>query len=150
MVRMDVEEATRRFAELFAALYRRFYRRVAVGEYRLTSESLAILQHLADAGPLTVGEAARHMARSQAAMSELIKRLVDRGMLDRMPDERDRRRVLIWLTGAGRETLATAKAVLSHELLAGALAQMPGESRRRMIERLETLLDTEPRGTDDE
>ena len=141
---MDAKVAAERFAAMFPQVYRRFHRRVPHMEYQLTSESLAIVQHLADSGPLTVTEAARHMDRSQAAMGELIARLVDRSLLARMPDERDRRRTLIWLTEAGRQTLETARSVLSAMLLARALKQMSSADRRRLIETVRRLLDTNP------
>ena len=139
---MDTDDAARRFAALFPDVYRRFHRRVHHAEYRLTSESLALLQHLADSGPLTVTEAARHTDRSQAAMSELIGRLVARGKLARMPDDRDRRRVLVWLTPAGQQALKTARSVLSPDLLARALRQMTAAQRKRLIDAVQGLLDT--------
>ena len=144
---MDAAQAARQFAELFPEIYRRFYRRIHHTEYQLTSESLAILQHLADSGPLTVTEAARHMERSQAAMSEQIQRLVDRGQLARIPDQRDRRRTLIWLTDTGHETLKHARAVLSEELLAVALRQLSEQDRDTLIESINTLLRTNARGS---
>ena len=84
------------------------------------------------------------MDRSQSAMSELIARLVDRGLLARMPDERDRRRTLIWLTETGRQTLETAQSVLSPILLARALEQMSSADRRRLLDAVRRLLDTNP------
>ncbi len=147
---MDAELAAEQFAAMFPRLYRRFHRRLPHTEYQLTSESLAIVQHLADSGPLTVTEAARHMDRSQAAMSELIARLVARGLLARMPDERDRRRTLVWLTEAGRQELESARSVLSPALLARALAQMPSADRQRLIESVRILLETQPMQGDEE
>ncbi len=147
---MDAELAAEQFAGMFPRVYRRFHRRIGPAEYRLTSESLAVVQHLADAGPLTVTEAARHMDRSQAAMSEMIARLVARGLLARMPDERDRRRTLVWLTPAGRDGLASARSVLSPDLLTGALSQMPPADRRRLIDSVRVLLETQLSKGDEE
>ncbi len=50
--------------------------------------------------PTMVTEADRHIDRSRAAMSELIVRLVEHGLLAWMPDERDRRRTLAHGSGA--------------------------------------------------
>jgi DNA-binding MarR family transcriptional regulator len=147
---MDAETASRRFVELFPAIYRRFHRRLDHSEYLLTRESLAVLRHLADTGPLTVGEAAKHLSRSQPAMSEMIQRLVRRGMLERMRDERDRRRVLVWLTEEGRATLRRSERVLSHELVGSAMSQMPAMTRGQLIAGVEALLDTGPEEKDDE
>ena len=144
MVCMNPDVAAKEFAAIFPEMYRRFHRRVRPTEYQLTNESLAIVQHLADSGPLTVTEAARHMDRSQAAMSEQITRLVERGLLARMQDERDRRRTLVWLTEKGRQTLETARSVLSTKLLVRAFDQISSADRRRLIEAARKLLDTKP------
>ena len=141
MERMDAQQAAEAFAELFPDLYRRFHRRVHHSEYQLTSESLAVVLHLADSGPLTVTEAARHMDRSQAAMSEQIARLVDHGVLARTPDERDRRRILIWLTEKGHETLRQARSVLSVDLVAKAFENLPPDDRATLIGGIRALLD---------
>ena len=145
MERMDAQEAARTFGELFPAIYRRFCRRVRPTDFQPTPEALAILNHLAHSGPLTVTEAARHMERSQAAMSELIARLVKRGLLARLPDERDRRRILIWLTPAGRDYLRVSGQVLSEELLTAALAELSAADRRKLITAVQALLAVRPR-----
>ncbi len=139
---MNANHAARQFTELFRDVYRRFHRRVRHTDYQLSGESLAILQHLADAGPLTVTEAARHMDRSQAAMSELIARLVERQVLARMQDRRDRRRTLIWLTAHGRTVLQRATSVLSDARLEQALAKMSRDERTALIESIQRLLAT--------
>jgi DNA-binding MarR family transcriptional regulator len=83
-------------------------------------------------------------------MSEMIQRLVRRGMLERMRDERDRRRVLVWLTEEGRATLRRSERVLSHELVGSAMSQMPAMTRGQLIAGVEALLDTGPEEKDDE
>ena len=141
---MDAHTAASTFAGLFPSLYQRFHRRVDHREYQLTDQSLAVMRHLADTGPLTISEAARHMDRSQSAMSEILGRLVTRGLLARMPDERDRRRILVWLTQQGRETLKQASAVLAVDLLEQAMKGISAEQRERLILDLKDLLTTTP------
>lgn len=138
---MDADEAAAEYADLFPRLYLRFQRRVHHTEYRLTPESLAVLRHIAMAGPLTVTEAARHMDRSQAAMSELVGRLVSRGVLARFPDERDRRRTLIWVTDEGREMLNEANRVLSPERLLEAFEMLDPNRREILISATRELLE---------
>jgi DNA-binding MarR family transcriptional regulator len=130
----------REFAELFPRIYARFCRRWAPGEYRPSAEAAAILEHLADAGPLTVTEAAAHFDRSQAATSELIARLERRGLVERMPDERDQRRHLVWLTKAGRATVADIRRVLDPARLAAAFARMSSNMRRELVAGMRALL----------
>jgi|GEM_PF-246028 len=62
-------------AQLHPQVYHRLHYRWRKAEYRPSTESLAMLNHLAISGPLTVTEAAQHFDRAQSAMSELIDRL---------------------------------------------------------------------------
>lgn len=148
---MDVERAAAEFVELYGQAYRRFYRRIPVGQYRLTSESITALQHLVDAGPLTVAEAAAHLERSQSAMSEMIDRLERRGLVARVADQRDRRRTLVWLTDEGNTALSEAQEVLSEVRLREAFSVLTEEQRGGLIEMLSLLVDAHvPRHTESE
>jgi DNA-binding MarR family transcriptional regulator len=142
---MKVEEASPTVAKQFPAVYRRLCCPFAPTEHRPTAESLAILQHVTDAGPPTVTEAAQHTRRSQAAMSELLQRLVKRGLPARIQDEHDPRRTLVWLTPRGQETLDEAKRLLSEQSLAAAMRQMSPRHRRALIRSTQILLDTKPK-----
>jgi DNA-binding MarR family transcriptional regulator len=83
------------------------------------------LEHLALAGPLTVGEAAAHMRRAQSVVSEIVTHLEHDGLLERENDPADRRRTLIWLTPDGHEALRRDRDVLGIDLLAHAMARLP-------------------------
>jgi DNA-binding MarR family transcriptional regulator len=52
--------------------------------------------------PVRVGELSRHVLLSQPALSRLVDRLAERGLLHRCPDPADGRGVRISLTPAGR------------------------------------------------
>lgn len=149
---MNSKDAARRVGELYRAIYDRFHRRVRPGVYSPSPESLGILEHLSRVGPLTVMEAARHFDRAQSAMSEIFGRLEKRELVSRLPDERDRRRSLVWLTEKGRAVLRRARQVLSERLLGEALQQLEPGERERIVEALEALLETtpSPQGYDDE
>jgi len=138
---MDAREAAREFADLYSTIYGLLYRRRDPRAWRPSGETLAMLQHLRDSGPLTVTEAARHFDRSQAAISERIEGLVERGLLDRIQDERDRRRHFVWLTEAGEELLRSEFEVLSSESLTGALQRLPPEERESLIRSTRALRD---------
>ena len=137
---MDADEAASEFAALFPQVYRRFCRRTKPTAFRPTPESLAVLQHLAETGPLTVTEAARHMGRSQATMSEILGRLVARGLLARVRDQRDRRRTLVWLTPAGERVLDESRQILSPALLKRALRDLTPAQRQRLVGSMAALL----------
>lgn len=123
----DEREQAERFAELFRAVYLTFHRRDRP-QSQLPGASRAVLEHLALAGPLTVGEAAAHLSRAQSVVSEIIAHLERQGMLEREADPADRRRTLIWLTAAGHARLRREHEVLSVDRLTEALASMaPGD-----------------------
>ena len=52
--------------------------------------------------PVRLGELNQHVLLSQPAMSRLVDRLVERGLVSRAPDPSDRRGVHLALTGKGR------------------------------------------------
>jgi DNA-binding MarR family transcriptional regulator len=139
---MDVERAVAEFLELYPAAYLRLYRRVDPRVYRPRPETLALLEHLSSTGPLTIAEAARHFDRSQSATSEIVARLLARGLLDRVEDARNRRRHLIWLTAAGREIVMRERQVLSRELVERAMSRMTAADRERLVRGMRALLET--------
>jgi len=53
--------------------------------------------------PARIGELHRHVLLSQPALSRMVDRLVERGLLERSPDPADGRGVRLSLTGAGRD-----------------------------------------------
>ncbi len=134
----DTEQA-REFAELFRAVYLTFHRRDRPRS-QLPNASLAILEHLALAGPVTIGEAAVHLRRAQSVVSEIVSHLERQGLLERESDPADRRRTLIWLTPAGQATLHHQREVLSADLLAGALQRMPPDQIGALLGALRALV----------
>jgi DNA-binding MarR family transcriptional regulator len=134
-----INEQARAFSSLFGEVFALFHRRVPK-RAGLTPESWAVLEHFRLAGPLTVTEAARHMDRAQSVMSEIIDRLEKKGLLQRLRDERDRRRVLVWLTPAGQDRLAKDAQVLDEDRLARALARLSETERAQLLSSIERLL----------
>jgi DNA-binding MarR family transcriptional regulator len=54
-------------------------------------------------GPLRLGELNRSVLLSQPALSRMVDRLAERGLIERKADPADRRGVLLSLTEAGRD-----------------------------------------------
>jgi DNA-binding MarR family transcriptional regulator len=134
-----------RFAELFRAVYLTFHRRDGPRN-QLQGASRAVLEHLALAGPLTVGEAAAHLSRAQSVVSEIVSHLERQDLLERERDPADGRRTLIWLTPRGHDLLRQEREVLGLDLLAKALTRMPSGQADALIAGLRALVDhaTEP------
>ncbi len=112
----------------------------ATGRSDLHGASRAVLTHLAVTGPLTVGEAATHLGRAQSVVSEIVDGLERKGMLERERDPADRRRTLVWLTGAGQDALRRDGEVLAVDAIAAALARMPADARAGLIDGASALL----------
>ncbi len=127
-------------AQLFPAIYLRLHARRDKRGHRAAGTSIAVLQHLALSGPLTVGEAARHFARAQSVVSEMVDRLVAAGLVERMRDERDRRKVLVWLTPAGFDELERDRQVLSRERVEAAMERMRPAARRALVDGMRALV----------
>jgi DNA-binding MarR family transcriptional regulator len=53
-------------------------------------------------GPVRIGELNRHVLLSQPALSRLVDRLAERGLVEREPDPADGRAIRLALTNAGR------------------------------------------------
>jgi DNA-binding MarR family transcriptional regulator len=133
-------EQAERFAELFRAVYLTFHRRDGPRS-QLPGASRAVLEHLALAGPLTVGEAAAHMSRAQSVVSEIAAHLERQGLLEREDDPADRRRTLIWLTPAGHDVLRRDREVLGVGHLARTMARLPPGRADELIAGLRALVD---------
>ncbi|HWA84464.1 MAG TPA: MarR family transcriptional regulator [Fimbriimonadaceae bacterium] len=136
---MNPDEQALAFIEAFQGVYLRYHVRRPPEAYSPTPESLAVLRHLAQTGPILVSEACAHFSRSQAAMSDIFKRLEKRGLVERMEDSRDRRKTLTWLTEAGQAILMEAEQALSPERIGKALVRLSEDERRGLIEGLRKL-----------
>lgn len=135
----DTRGAAEQFARRFPAIYLRFHRRDAKGA-GLTSASRAVLEHLALAEPLTVGELSCHLDRAQSVVSDIVAHLEDARLLERQGDPTDRRRRLVWLSPFGRELLGRDREVLSVELLERAFAVMADNERVALMDGIDALL----------
>jgi DNA-binding MarR family transcriptional regulator len=133
--------AARRVARLFPEVYRRYHwaNRVRGADLPVTRRALEVLQHLAASGPLTVGEQAEHLGLRRNSASELLQRLEAKGLVARIRDERDERRVLVWLTDAGRDVVSRIGQVLAPDLVAQVMATLSPEERATVIRGVELL-----------
>jgi DNA-binding MarR family transcriptional regulator len=133
-------------ARLFPEVYRRYHfaRRPAGGELPVTRRALEVLAHLAAAGPLTIGEQAEHLGLRRNSTSELIARLEAKGLVSRIRDERDERRVLVWLTDAGHDVVSRIGNVLAPDLLERVMAGLEPADRAAVVRGFELLARAEP------
>jgi DNA-binding MarR family transcriptional regulator len=146
-VELTAQQAARRIARLFPEVYRRYHwaQKVRGGDLPATRRGLEVLQHLAASGPLTVGEQAEHLGLRRNSVSELLQRLEAKGLVARVRDERDERRVLVWLTEAGRDVVSRIGQVLAPDLLTDSLAALSPAERATVVRGFELLAAADPR-----
>jgi DNA-binding MarR family transcriptional regulator len=140
-VKSDSDGSSARFAQLYPEIYLRLHLRKDRSSTRVTPQMWAVLQHLAMAGPLTVTEASAHFDRAQSVVSETIDALCAKNLLERMRDERDRRRTLVWLTDHGQAFLTNERRVLDEVRLAQAMQRLSPAQRRGLIAGVTALVE---------
>lgn len=94
----------------------------------LTVPQLCALMNLFHEGDRTVGDIAAFLEVTAAAASQVIDRLVDRGLVGRTEAADDRRYKRLTLTAAGRTLIAEAREQQAQHVRA-ALAALPDEQR---------------------
>jgi DNA-binding MarR family transcriptional regulator len=128
-------------SRLCGEMWRRFQpQRQAISGSAVTPRMLSYLRHLAAAGPLTVGEQASHLGISHATATEVVNRLEAKGLVERMKDGGDQRRVFVWLTERGREQTAALAGRNVEDPFLRAVAALPAATRAAIIEGLGALL----------
>jgi DNA-binding MarR family transcriptional regulator len=138
----DPEAAAREISRLYGQMWHRFTSpKQAVDGSGLTARMLEVVRHLAASGPLTVGEQAVHLGIGRATATELIDRLEAKGLVARMRDERDHRRVFVWLTDEGRRRIAGLPERREPDPFVAAVAALDVRTRRQIVNGLTKLLD---------
>lgn len=84
-------------------------------DYKLTGPQALILKEISSSNTITAGELANRVSLSQATITDIIKRIEQRGLVVRSRDNKDRRRVLISLTEQGKEILNSAPPLLQEK-----------------------------------
>lgn len=83
----------------------------------LTVPQLVVLRGVAESDGVPIGHLAKEVSLSQATVTTIVDRLEQRGLVERCRGERDRRKVLLFITGAGSELLERSPAILQEEFL---------------------------------
>ena len=72
----------------------------------LTMTQFGVLEALYHLGPMCQAEVGRKLLKTKGNVSVVIDRLAQRGLVERRPQEDDRRYMVVELTEAGREVIA--------------------------------------------
>ncbi|MCW8917234.1 MAG: MarR family transcriptional regulator [Gammaproteobacteria bacterium] len=86
-------------------------------ESGLTGPQLLLLRLVANTGQLTAGVIAREVSLSQATVTAIIDRLEQKGLLQRLRNTEDKRKVMLSLTSAGKAALEQAPPLLQESFI---------------------------------
>lgn len=108
--------------------------------YKLTVPQLVCLRQLRGNGSCTPSELARHIFLSQATVTGILDRLEARGLVERVRQLTDRRRISICLTEKGEELTASAPSPLQDRFSEN-LADLTDEEQSRIDQNLKTVVE---------
>lgn len=111
----------------------------------LTPSQFVILRLLGRKGDIVPSVIAREISLTQATVTTLVDKLASRALVERKPDTKDKRRVLVCLTALGREVLETTPDTLQERFVEGfsKLQEWEQSSIIAALERVSTILGAE-------
>jgi DNA-binding MarR family transcriptional regulator len=119
--------------------------RYLMDHFGLTGPQLLALQEAARLGPVPVGALARDVHVSHPTMSGIVDRLERRGLIARVRDRRDRRRISVTVTDEGQTVLDQAPSPLQERFRRelGKLQQWEQTMILSSLQRMATMMDAE-------
>lgn len=115
--------------EQLLALFRLIKARVQVlaERHALTYQQLVALRHLSRSGTLTMSDLTDRVGVTRGAMTGLVDRLEEAGLVERRPCEADRRVVFLDLTTRGQDVLSAMQEAWREEVRGWLAKLAPGE-----------------------
>lgn len=74
-------------------------------KYGLTMAQFGVLEALYHKGPLTVGQVQEKILSTSGTIPVIVKNLEKNGFITRRQDEKDKRKVILTITGKGRDLM---------------------------------------------
>jgi DNA-binding MarR family transcriptional regulator len=106
-----------------------------------TGAQLFVLRQMGAAPGLSIGELAARTLAGQSSVSEVVSRLVERGLVSRRPNPNDARQAQLLLTARGRAAVRDTAATAQERLAAG-LATLDASERAQLAQSLERWLES--------
>ena len=96
---------------------------------RMSFSSLATLSTLRRRGPVRLTELVASENLTQPAMTQIVTRLQERGLVERLPDPTDGRAVLVGLTEEGKRVISERAAEKSEQMIRRVEGLSPDDQR---------------------
>ncbi len=113
--------------------------RASEREFGLTAAQLFVLRQLSAAPGQSLSNLALRTRTTQSSISEVVARLVQRGLVSRESSKQDRRRAELSLTAASQALLANAPETIQERLLRG-FDRLDDKVRTALADHLESWL----------
>ena len=135
---MPDQDISHYLAYLLASANRRMHLGLAqsIAAEEVTAEHWRILHVLSDEKGRSMGELAELVLLNHPALTKNIDKLVSRGLVHRAADAKDSRRVLVYISDLGLETVARLKKNVDshHDSIADTLGARKTEQLKRLLE----------------
>lgn len=136
----EIEKYYSRLEAVFGEMVRRLHVQLADQMVSgITGSQFLVLKAIQSKGRLTVSEVAEELGVSLSAITALVNRLVNAGLVIRSRDEQDRRLVWLEATAMGKETL---KSCMEKRKSVGNkyFGKLPVEDLEKLVEIYEKIL----------
>jgi DNA-binding MarR family transcriptional regulator len=135
---MPDQDISQYLAYLLASANRRMHLGLAqsIAAEEVTEEHWRILQVLSDEKGRNMGELAELVLLNHPALTKNIDKLVSRGLVQRAADAQDSRRVLVYISDLGLDTVARLKKHVDahHDDITDTLGARKTEQLKRLLE----------------
>lgn len=132
------QDLSQYLAFLLASAHRRMRIGIgqSIGDEDFNEEHWRVLQVLSDEQGRSMGELAEKVLLNGPALTKNIDKLVSRGVVQRAADPTDNRRVLVYISDLGLETVARLKERIDahHESIEEALGPRKTNQLKRLLE----------------
>lgn len=136
---MPQQDISQYLAYLLASANRRMRIGLAqsIAAEEVTEEHWRILQVLADEQGRSMGDLAELVLLNHPALTKNIDKLVSRGLVQRAADAKDSRRVLVYITDLGLDTVSRLKKSVDahHGQIEDALGSRKTRQLKKLLER---------------
>ena len=135
---MPDQDISQYLAYLLASANRRMRIGLAqsIAAEEVTEEHWRILQVLSDEQGRSMGDLAEQVLLNHPALTKNIDKLVSRGLVQRAADAHDSRKVLVYISDLGLETVARLKKSVDahHDVIEEALGPRKTNQLKRLLE----------------
>lgn len=135
----DSPEYARILSEVFAEVVRRSPLGSETADGEVSQSLLQAMEYVYLHGPSPVRKIASGLSITESASSQLVDRLVRKGLATREEMESDRRQAAVDLTDCGRELISKARQQKT-DWMQAIIAKMQADDRQALVDSLESFI----------